>query len=727
MVSGSVDKKRQALEAAKKLRSQAIAIERLAGGRGGGTTDADRKAAERKSNRDLSIPEIKDPARRAACEADDLLWLETYLPDVFYNPFTAHQRKIIADCGESLLYGTQKCKAAPRGDGKSSIVKYLGLKYALARQVSFPLIIAATSSKSKKTLGSLKRRLASRSDSPLSEDYPLECHTARYVDPWPSRARNVTANGQRPIHVEWGADWFILPTWEDEEPLGPIILSLGITSDDLQGCNIYDRRPDFVMLDDLDSRDSLAAEDGVVAGKIEEAVDKTVAGLGGQSRRLGQFMLCTITSRDAAAYKYSDPKQKPAWSGERIAAITKWPERLDLWDTYIELRKWGKETLDEDGQPADVFGRKAHQHYLDNREAMDLGAELSNPYNFEPELLPDGSQKQVSSLQRCYDYISDSNMESFQTEHQNDPPNKEEFVDSGLTAGRVQRQVSGFDQYIVPAGCTVLVQGIDVGKLVLHWVVKAFRPDGTGFVIDYGRYETVGTTYNSEEGLDVAIKRAVIGRMEQAKETQYVNEAGEIMPIDLTLVDAGYRELAVMSACAEIGLGIRPVMGCGKSNGCARLSYPDYRNNTENAKRGGDKWCESRQGRGAQWLILAFADYWKAWEHDRWMTDPSQPGSMMLFGQSGSETRMSPDQKSHTSFAHHIDAEKEVEEVIKGVLKRYWKKTPGRGQNHFLDASYYANVAANMKGIRIMTANAEKRANPADRPSARDLAARKRA
>jgi hypothetical protein len=689
--------------------------------------DAGRMRENRARARDLIIPEIADPSRRAACEADDALWLRTYCEDVFYNPFTPHQLKIIADCGEALRYGTQKCKAAPRGDGKSSIVKYLALKYILARQVNFPLIIAATSSKAKKILNSLKRRMASRSDSPLSADYPLECHVARYVDPWPSRARNVTANGQRSIHVEWGADSIILPTWEDEEPLGPILLALGITSDDLQGCNIYDQRPDFVMLDDLDSRDSLAAEDGVIAGKIEEAVDKTVAGLGGQSRRLGQFMLCTITSREAAAYKYSDPTQKPSWSGERIPAIIKWPDRKDLWEEYVDLRCTGKQTLDTDGNPEDVFGREAHRFYLTNREAMDAGAELANPHNFESDPLPDGSEKQVSALQRCYDYIADNGLESFQTEHQNDPPDTKEFVDSGITATRVQRQVSGLDQFIIPPDCTVLTQGIDVGKKLLHWVVKAFRQDGTFFIIDYGRFETVGTVYNSDEGLDVAIKSAILGRMEEANQTEYRTADGQRMEIDLTLVDAGYRELAVMSACAEIGLGVRPIMGCGKSNGCARLSYPDYRTRTANARPGGDKWCESRGKRGSNWLILCLADYWKGWEHDRWLTDPHMPSSGQLFGQPGSGARLSLDQKAHTSFSHHIDAEKEVEEVIKGVLKRYWKKTPGRGQNHFLDASCYANVAANMKGISIMNPNAKPKAAPGNRPSARELAAARRA
>src|SRR5690606_30838877 len=109
----------------------------------------------------------------------------------------------------------------------------------LCRQARFPLFVAATGEKAKDALDSLKRRLASRATSPLAEDYPLECYVARYVHPWPSRARNVTANGRRHINVEWASNCVVLPTWEDEEPLGPILLALGITSDELQGCNVY--------------------------------------------------------------------------------------------------------------------------------------------------------------------------------------------------------------------------------------------------------------------------------------------------------------------------------------------------------------------------------------------------------------------------------------------------------------------------------------------------------
>jgi len=681
-------------------------------------------AESRANARDLIIPEVKNRDRREACEADDCLWLRTYQPDVFYNPFTLYQKKIIADCGQALRYGTQKCKAAPRGDGKSSIVKYLTLKYALSRQVRFPLIVAATGEKAKDSLDSLKHRLASRAETPLSQDYPLECHVARYVHPWPSRARNVTANGRRRINVEWSANCIVMPSWEDEEPLGPIMLALGITSDELQGCNVYDQRPDFVMLDDLDSRDSLASTDGVVAAKIEDVVDKTIAGLGGQSRRLGQFMLCTITSRASAAFRYSDPTIKPSYSGERIAAIIEWPQRKDLWQTYIELRQWGQGTLDEHGKPVDVFGRKAHQHYADNFAEMNAGAVLSNPHNYQRDLLPDGTPTHLSALQRCYDYIADKGMPSFLTEHQNDPPLDEGLTESGINVRAIQTQTSGFEQGIIPEGCIVLVHGVDVGKWWLHWVVRAFKADGTGYTIDYGRQNVYDTKYGSEEGLDRAIKREILRRVADFRDTPYAKQIRE----SLTLIDSGYRTEAIYSACAEAGLGVMPIKGIGMSAGVAeRGRFSDVMKRTRDKQPVCDGVYYSvirEPGVQPFKLVCASADQWKAWEHDRWMTAKDKPGCMFIYGEKSADARvLTAEQREHGHYAHHICAEVEVEDVVKGGIVRRWQ--PKNKENHWLDASYYADVAAAIKGVRVMASGIVKR-TPSERPTAAQLAGGKR-
>jgi len=683
--------------------------------------DAQRKADARAEKRDLIIPAPLNVERREACEASTPLWLSTYCPDVFYNPFTFHQRRIIDDCDEVLLYGTQKCKAAQRGGGKSSVLKYAALKYALRRQIRFPLLISATSTKSKKTLQSLERRLATsaiydprtkgfRLLNALAEDYPLECCIAAYVDPWPSRARNVTANGGRSVNCEWGADWFIIPTWADEEPLGPIMLALGITSDELQGCNIYDQRPDFVLLDDLDSRDSLAAQDGVMAGKIEEIIDKTVAGLAGQSRRLGQFMLCTITSRQAAAYKYSDPAQKPAWSGERIPAILKWPERRDLWDQYIALRQAGKSDL-KDGKPKDVFGRESHALYLANREEMDRGAEVENPYNYESGLLPDGTQKQVSALQACFDYIADYGMESFLTEKQNDPPEEDGAEDSGITPQLVMSRTNGLDRCELPRGCQKLTVFIDLGDRICHWCAIAWTDGCIGYVVDYG-IELVDRIYvdgvaqkdRDPRALEVALLETLRRWRSALQSTTYKDGDGVRREPDIILVDSGDgdHKNAVYTFVKESGGAFHAAKGIGK--GKFHMGQPGpHRKHFEE--------CYSHfQPDERIWLYNHNSDHWKRFAHQRFLTQTRDEGGKMQAGTLSlfDCPKVAALLDERKTFAYQVVGEVWVEQYIQG---KGWKKEfVSRGKhNHFLDAVSGCCCGAAIEGIRLVATSKPKK------------------
>ena len=115
-----------------------------------------------------------------------------------------------------------------------------------------------------------------------------------------------------------------------------------------------------------------------------------------------------------------------------------------------------------------------------------------------------------------------------------------------------------------------MTQGIDCGKVILHWVVRAWKVDEanclvTGYTIDYGIQDVYGTTIGSDEGLDEALLRALLARREAMVLANYETEAHEIRDIDLTLVDAGYRTEAVYDACRQLGLAWKPYMGFGKS------------------------------------------------------------------------------------------------------------------------------------------------------------------
>jgi hypothetical protein len=110
-------------------------------------------------------------------------------------------------------------------------------------------------------------------------------------------------------------------------------------------------------------------------------------------------------------------------------------------------------------------------------------------------------------------------------------------------------------------------------------------------------------------------------------------------------------------------------------------------------------------------------DHWKHWEHDRWLTATDRPGMMFLYGTPSDNDRLSIDERSHHSYAHHIVAEYETEEVVNGRLVRRWKNKSKN--NHYLDASYMADVAASIQGIKLLGSEGGK---SKERKSLADLA-----
>lgn len=650
--------------------------------------DAGRMREKRATERDLIIPPVKNPERRASLLEDDEGWLRTYLPRVFYHPFTASRKQLISEISNCLRYGTRKCVAAPRGDGKSTITKYLALKYALEHVVEYLLILAATSNKAEKMLADLKRQLRNPLNKELREDYPLETTVARYVGGHASKANNCTGNGGRVIGVKWNQDLLVLPRWEDDG-LGGIVQALGITSDAVQGANYNDIRPSFVILDDLDSRDSLAAVDGKIAAKIETIIDHTVAGLGGPGRRLGQTMLCTIPSRNSVAYRYSDPTEKPAWSGVRIPRIARWPDFKADWDEYVHLRQHGKQTLGKDGKPIDPTGREAYRFYLANRERMDQGAELGNEFDFESDQMPDGTPKHLSALQKCYDYIADNGMASFLTEHQNDPPEDEAATARlGLTEFHIQQhRLSGLERRIVPKDVVTLTRGADVRKTELHWVVIASNREGAGTIVDYGIWR-FGTDDMAAADCEVEILKGLRKWRQWTEDNPYCKEDGEIVDIGLTLIDMGWKDehwttQPVQVFCKEAGGAYLPSKGT-----------PNYRRPSQPERKViGDNWHIEFPDP----FVAMNADHWKLKVHEGLLLEAGQPGSLVLFNHPIEDGRAQ--RNFHLGYSKHILAEVWEPRLTPGFRHPETKWWHSGRPNHYFDATYAALVARSVKGV----------------------------
>ena len=662
--------------------------------------DRERKRIMREQERQIWIPACADPARRAELEADTIEWLHYYFHLTFTYRFTPQQRDMIHSIDHAAEFGGDQAVAASRGEGKTSIGECVATKAVLSGQCRFVVIFSATGGDAQHILDSIKSREEQglEQNARLALDYPEVCVPILALENVPNRAHyqiigGVTPTGKefgpQPSRFSWCGREITLPTVPGSAASGAVIATRGLDAA-VRGIKIHGRRPDLAIIDDPDTEETVHNEE--LADKLEKKIDLNIAGLAGQKRRLARVMLTTIRRKNTVSDKFTDPKTKPSWNGRRYRFLIKPPERMDLWEEYITLRQAGMEG-------GDRFARRAHALYIDDRELMDEGAEVANEHRFDGMTLADGTQYEVSSLQRYFNLVSDIGIVAVQTEYDNDPPEEAGLIESGITAHRIQKQVSGYGRQIIPPGVVKITQGIDVRKVALHWCVRAWREDATGYTIDYGIEEVFGRE-GGDEGLDRALGTAIRSRMEYIDTNPYKTVGGDTMPVDLTLIDAGWRTDAIYHACKQIGQQIiKPSMGFGRSAGCtsANFNAPVKRSRD---RKPGDGWFMSRRPKGI-WLVAMDSDRWKAWEHDRWMTPTDKPGTMFMWGEGADEpTRLSWDEKAHHSFARHIVSEVEVEEVIKGILKRRWKAKSNN--NHWLDASYAADVAANMVGIKLL-------------------------
>lgn len=679
------------------------------------TTERSRHAQRMRDTRSISREVIIPPTprynknRRARLEADDAAWLRWYfndpgdeLTDRFWYAFTFQQLEMIDAIRHALIYGGDQAIAASRGEGKTKLFERLLLKYVLQGVSGCALLLAATGPKAEDSLASIKRAL--EQNDRLLADYPEVCVPIRALEYTPNRAHYQTVSGKKfdtgetfnqfPSRFSWCGQEIIFPNVPGSPSAGGIIATRGLDAE-VRGINKLNRRPDVVGIDDPETEDSVNTPEQAL--KLEKRIERGAGFLGGQQRGAARIMLTTLQRRECVSAKFTDPQQKPSWKGKRFRFLIAKPTRMDLWDDYVQ--QWQTDLIQ-----GDPFARKAHQLYLDNRGAMELGAIVANLNRFDGSILPDGSQKEISALQRYFNEVASKGQEVVSTEFDNDPPEESGRVESGITANRIQKQISGYGRKIVPPGCIYLTQAIDVRKVALHWVVRAWELDNDnclvrGYTIDYGVQDVTGTTVGSDEGIDESIKRAILARKDTIECSPYADKDGKPRKIDLTLIDAGWRTEAIYESCRELGLDWKPAMGFGKSNGCVQTGWKASAHNTAEKKMG-DRWFLSKRTKGT-WLVCMDADFWKSWEHDRWMSDPAKNGVMLIYGERSEEKkRRGPIE--HMAYSHHIVAEVETEEVIKNVLKRSWKAKSD--SNHYLDASYMNDVAASMLGVRIIRA-----------------------
>lgn len=608
-------------------------------------------------------------------------FVKYYLNNLFYNPFTDHHRQVIDALVGRLTYGGYQAVAAPRGDGKTSIVVAFVIWAILYGKVRLAVLVAANRAAAESLLDEIKNYL--EHNELLNRDFPDVCYPIKMLEGASQRCKGQTVHGER-TRIGWKGDEVVFPhvklKGKVSDASGAIVTTRGIDSA-IRGIVKGGVRPDIIICDDLETRESARSSTEIENRK--KTVSSDILGSAGPDKLMPVVLLCTIIARGCLADQLTNNKESPAWNGIRQRRVIEWPKNKDLWDEYLDLR----EKCQSEG---DAYSRKAHLFYLKNRDVMDEGSVVSNPYRYRPHLLDDAggdeNTLEVSALQAAYNDMMDFGYDAFMSEFQNDPVVEKAEI-SRIEAHHICNKINRHARRGVPSGVSKITRFVDCGSKWLHWAVVGWCEGMVGYILDYGT-ESV----NSPDGnipdekerakqIQIAIFDA-LNRIYHQEKSGYPSIAtGEMLPVNITLVDAGYMPDAVMSFCSSKVDNWMPAIG--GSGMLARYRSP--KPTMKGVRYIGSGFHQSLQ-RGNVWTWVHDATHFKllAQEGLR-VPDVDTKGSISLFGSNPSE---------HKTFARHICAESFDPDKRKFIeLSK---------QNHWLDCVAGCCLCASILGFKVV-------------------------
>lgn len=228
--------------------------------------------------------------------------------------------------------GARAAVAAPRGEGKSTLLVQLHALWRLTQRLSryMPIIMDAKE-QAEMMLDAVKAEL--EVNPRLAQDYPECCGKGKT---WKT-GKIITAND--------------------------VMLECFGKGKRIRGRRFGIYRPDFVFIDDFENDDTVRSKGQ--RDKDEGWLRKVVANLGPPDGSMRQMYVGTILHPDSVLVR---TLKNPRWKGlsGTWPSVHTWPDRMDLWDRWEEL------FLNDSEEVADRF-------YAEHRSEMDAGAVVSWP------------------------------------------------------------------------------------------------------------------------------------------------------------------------------------------------------------------------------------------------------------------------------------------------------------------------------------------------------------
>lgn len=621
-------------------------------------------------------PDAKTKAARTKMEKSLSDWLKHHGGEAFSSQWSDDHKKVLAKIETAINDGGLFALAMPRGHGKTTILKWTTLHVLLTGRRRYVVIVAATSELAQ-VIAEFCRQQLIESDT-LHEHYPHVTTYARATGDKAIKARHQLRADGKSSGIKWSKSALVLPeimipgTNKPYPSNGAILEGHGLTGAirgkwrDTKTGKVL--RPDFVILDDPQTRDS--AESISQCAMRERIITGDVLGLAGPKKRIAAVMPCTIIRKGDLADRFLDHKQHPEWQGETCKLINKWPDAQDtLWKDYADIYR--EETGEGRG-----FG-KATEFYQQHKAEMDAGALVA----WESRVR-DG---EISALQTVENLLLETGAQ-FWAEYQNEP---QDIINSQyeLTVGTILNHANDMPRLHIPSNSTVFVGHCDVNHYGLNWCLAAFDQTMTGHCPVYGRWPGRGVVVDknaTEQEINVAIYRNLTELCNQIQATTFLKD-GRKVNLQMLLIDVGYKADAVQRFIQSARYSFRVVPSIGRD-------AKNYRVKKESLVGRPFEFCHIQQAAkpGHSPYLMFMSDYWR---------EVMQRAFLGVPGNQGGFTLHAAENKYHVPFAEHLIAERLTHKGdIGGGMRWEWAHQPG-AQWDWGDALTGAWTAAAAMGL----------------------------
>jgi hypothetical protein len=631
-------------------------------------------------------PPVKNPTARAEADCSFRRFCERYYPHLFTLAWSDDHLRVIAKIERVVRFHEMLAVAMPRGSGKTTLCQIAVIWAILSGRHQFVVLVAATEDDALNLLANIKKHLASNPR--LLDDYPEAIYPIRKLEGETRRCVGQRYYGS-PTQIGWSNTEIVMPTIPGSKCSGSIIRVSGITGK-IRGA-LYVRsdgnqvRPSLVILDDPQTDES--ARSLLQTSDRFEIINGAIRGLAGPTQRTAIIIPCTVIRAGDLADKLLDRQTNPHWHGERTKMVYQFPGNAKLWADYAKIRQ---ESLRADGD-----GREATEFYRAHRDEMDSGAVVSWPQRFDPD--------EISAIQHAMN-LRFTNEQSFFAEYQNEPMASELAEEEQLTATQVAERTNGRMRGEIPTRASQLTAFIDVHDKLLYYMVAAWEPDFTGYIVDYGVHPDQHRGYFSLRdaratlgrlhpgmGREAAIQAGLKTLTETLLAREWSKDDGTIMQIGRGLVDSGYVPEMIYSVIRRSGRmsTIMPSKGIGIG--------PDGKPFSNYIRKAGEQYgfhwrIPSTRGTRELPTVSIDTNFWKTFVTDRLATGMGDGGSLSLYGAPGQD---------HQLLSEHLTSEYRIRTQGRNRVVDVWKGRVNVVDNHWFDCLVGCAVGASMLGCSL--------------------------